>query len=160
MDRWYSYKIDISYGFSFGRWLPVLRSGICYCASPKFSPVPGVNVQLSIQQVQASESHCRSPASECLNLLPLIRPFFPLVLTAISRGGVYPSCIQVEAGSTPGWVASSSQVPMWAFEVLAPCSRVLQQCYEGVLAPFPATRTRPKLWSWTQNPLLLSPLMV
>lgn len=43
--------------------------------------------------------------------------------------------------STPGQVASSSQGPMWAFVGLVPCSRVLWQCSQGVVAPCPTTRT-------------------
>lgn len=40
----------------------------------------------------------------------------------------------------PGRVPSSSQGPRRAFVGLIRCSRVPWQCFEGILAPFPATR--------------------
>lgn len=54
------------------------------------------------------------------------------------RGRVH---IWAKAGFTPGWVTSSVQGSMWAFGGSVPCSRLLQQCSEGVLQPLPATRT-------------------
>lgn len=63
--------------------------------------------------------------------------------------------VQVKAGCTSGWVASSSQGSMWDFVCSLPCSRAPKQCSEGVLAPFPTTGT---YYMFCLHSLLLSPV--
>lgn len=47
---------------------------------------------------------------------------------------------------TPGWVAGSSQSPIWAFVGSVPCWRVPGQCSKGVLAP--SFTQKYNFWKW------------
>lgn len=44
----------------------------------------------------------------------------------------YPRCMWAKVGHAPGWVASSLQRPTWAFGGSVHCSRLPQQCSEGL----------------------------
>lgn len=104
----------------------------------------------------------------------VLEDVWPLVLSRLVFLTTLSRCIpwghregshEGEVRSTPGRVASSSQSPMGAFSGLVFCSKVTQQCSEGVLVPAPTAPYCLKHLSCfvhtgarTQNPPFLSPV--